>query len=286
MAEHFHYTKYSSVKPQKSSEFGPKWLEETHRGPLDPKIEAEIRKKDPSAIRDLDGDGYQEFEKSATKRIIKNKKDAHIPLATFFGDTPSLLEKMKRVLGLPLELIVPTYYHDFGEARKYFTQLAVGEENPLAVVAEPLAKHLAASMMHSGIDLDDSVSIKDQQGLSVHGSGRLRGDCLAFAELAHSNLRNIPGLTFKYIKVGQGKVKSIIPSGHSRLSPSSVSGIKSLEYDIPKGLKDDSASAHVVLLVSDKEGRSLLVDNNKVDYLRTQDSHAFIRSRYSQHVGP
>ncbi|MDP2599380.1 MAG: hypothetical protein Q8P84_01415, partial [Deltaproteobacteria bacterium] len=150
-------------------------------------------------------------------------------------------------------------------------------DNPLNVAALSLAQYLAAQLMHSGLNLDDSIRLHTPSGFSVHGSGRLRVDCVLFSELGHEVLKDIPGLTFQYISL------------RSRENPVSISVSKPAaketqyyKFDTPESFDDPSGSKglHLILMVVDENNHHLIIDNESVRYFDAEDPMAFFKGIY------
>ncbi|MBI2981938.1 MAG: hypothetical protein HYY44_06575 [Deltaproteobacteria bacterium] len=229
------------------------WLEETHLR-LDKATLRQIRDADPDALRDSDGDGYWEVPENLLDQITGNPARP-LPLATYFEERGECSSGAKRLEGLSAKLWVATKRHDFAAARDYFTGKAKGAESPLKRVKKRLSRHLGATASHMRGNVAESATLDGPSGFSVRYDGRLRFDCVLFAQLAHSDLQGIPGLKFHYLIL----ISATPP-------PNRIN--------------------HVLLLVSDLKhpGKHLLVDSGAVTYLESGDIWAEIRSLYSGYV--
>lgn len=283
MADNIIYTQY--VAQNKHEDFDDTvWLEETNTGPLSSPFVKILSQKDPNGIRDLDRDGYREFR---VDFLLKEMPfffsvRAPFPLASYFADkkpeSPST-----RFEGLPRALKETAQNNDFDAARKFFTNYAEGADNSLKTVAFLLARHLNTQAMHSGLNLSDAIHLTSRSGFSVFGDGRLRFDCVLFAELARSDLQDIPGLTFQYVSLISRKKALTAAKKESKLD------IKAEEeyynFKSPEGLEDASGrrTNHSILLVSDGKGHHLIVDNDTVDYFKMPNPMVMIKRDYKRH---
>lgn len=183
------FTSYDTRNPENHREFNSDFLEETRKGSLDKKA----LQKAKVTLVDQDKDGYFEIKKSDLPKVLQTQAAKPPRLASYFSDSKQTSSE-NRLHGLKGSLREATHHHNFVKARDYFTRLAKNSDNPLLTVAETLARHLSASAKHAGVNVEDQVALENQNGFSVARDGRLRFDCGVFAQLAHSDLRNIPGL--------------------------------------------------------------------------------------------
>ncbi len=194
-------TPYVTHQPFIHTEYNDLKLEETHLGPLDPEIVSLARTIEPGSITDHDNDGYLEVDKETLTYIefLYDRCVSH-PLAPFFHDGIIDNSVADNRFDHLLEIFVgPVVNNDFLGARELFASWVDSYGLNLFDLAIPLAQHLAATAMHVGMNVEDWVTLDSSSGFSVHKSGRLRFDCGLFAQLAHSNLVGISGLTFNYI---------------------------------------------------------------------------------------
>src|SRR3989338_6488777 len=153
------YTRYEASNPH--TDFSDDWLEETNKGSLKKETIDVARKIDPRSVRDRDGDGYREIKKSVLQNIVEatNVEKVFFPLASYFADKKSPPLAAKRLEGLSEILKQVIQKNDFAGAREHFFLITQNVDNPLKIAAPPLAHYIAAQLMHSGLNLDDSVRL-------------------------------------------------------------------------------------------------------------------------------
>lgn len=273
------YSKYQAEETHPN--FDPTWLEETSQGALNPDLVERIEALDPTAVRDQDGDQYHEFKKSILDQIIGDytSQTLNLPLAPYFADKPFPAGNRWRVKYLPPALRESVQKNNLKMARDYFASLACATDNPLKKIAKKLARHLSAVGLHSG--LNAKFLLDNPNGFSVHGSGRFRFDCVNFAELAASDLKDIGEITIRYMKMDSRMEAD--PSDVSVKAKITDQGLYS--FYVPGGLTDAAGSgpvSHTTLLVSDTHNHYLIVSNETVRYLETPDIMQAVRKIYGE----
>ncbi|MBI2082609.1 MAG: hypothetical protein HYT76_03475 [Deltaproteobacteria bacterium] len=231
------------------------WLEETHRR-LNPETRRAILAENPFAFLDQDGDGYAEVSKVFWEKFSAKFPGQPFPLATYFTE-PQECSKEKRdqknrLARLPTPLRRATRNHNFLRARSFFTKEAKKSDNPLQALQPLLSKHLKATAFHMGGNVDESVHLRDQSGFSVRYDGRLRFDCVLFAELARSDFRDILGIKATYV------------------------------------LLDSSQPLdHVIVILSDElhKGRFILVSDDKATYIESSNIWEEVKKRFPGYSG-
>ena len=279
----FVYTHYEASG--RHADYDTAWLEETNQRPLNASTIDAIRKKDFKAVRDSDKDGYLEVEESVLKGVLEANKMGSwsLPLAPYFADHKNKWADRWRLDVLPKTLAEATAAYDFEGARRFFGGATVFSEDPLQDIAKVLALHLASQAMHSGVNVPENIHLNTSTGFSVHGSGRLRFDCGLFAELGHSDLMDIAGVSSWYIQLNSRDK----PAEKER---SISTNEKELFYDFytPKGLDDPSASSdnpfvnHLILYANDGNGHNIIVDNTSVRYFKSMGSTATLHRLYKK----
>lgn len=291
---HIKFTEYYSEVPWNHPEIDPNWLEASSAGQLSQEAVDCVLAIDSAGIADLDGDGYMDVQRAALEKSVEVGciQSQSFPLATYFDDSLTEAFGSDRLAILPLGLLKATRGHDFKAARDYFSKVAQGADNPLKAVADPLARHLAATALHAGVYIaSDGI----EGGFSVAGDGRLRFNCKSYAQLAHSDLQGIDGLSFEFITISEPPpdtdpsaligyyIDNDILTKIEYLSPlmgpvgdalnryvfrrKVLEKLNRYSYPAPEMPNSDDAGSHMLLLVSDKGNNHLLIDNHTVIYL-------------------
>lgn len=286
----YNYTKYTPSKSNPHDKMDSQWLEETHLGQLsDPFIGEVIQEFGEKSIQDRDEDGYLEIKKTVLEQKLAKAKgeggQSTLKLATFFDDSG---KKQKTSIRQGFNQEIQEKPFDFEIASSLFKNSYKGLKN----LKDPLARHLSVTFVHSGASIE--TDLNNGSGFSVTSDGRLRGDCTHFAQLAYSDLKDIPGLTFQFIVMDpKEKTTSPISTGFNSnqpLSSSSIpgdpsekeretSGLQFSDYD-SENVRPSEPTTHVVLLISDQSGNHLLVDNQKVAFFKSDNPEQIIKDHY------
>ncbi|MBI4374293.1 MAG: hypothetical protein HY542_05390 [Deltaproteobacteria bacterium] len=256
------YTRYEPVPTEKvptgdAAWIKEDWLEETHRR-FDPETRREILAGNPFAFLDQDGDGYVEVSQVFWEKFSAKFPDRQFPLATYFAEPQECnkekAEQEKRIRRLPQLLRRATRNHNFRRVRSFFTKEASQLDNPLKALQPLLSKHLEATALHMGGNVDESVQLRDRSGFSVRHDGRLRFDCVLFAELARSDFRDIFGIKATYVLLDASPPNSI---------------------------------DHVIVILNDElhKGRFILVSNDSATYIESDNIWAEVKKRFPDYSG-
>lgn len=311
------FTKYYTANIYKHPDLNPDLLELSSQSPADLEkanqaIDA-FAKTHPQEVTDRDQDGSREIPLQRLPEFLKENPTygKSSPFATYFAD-PQRAKKLDRLEGLPRELKQATKTHDFKAARDYFRKIAQeASKNPLMALAKPLAQHLHATAIHAGVPIEyNSTDLESSSGFSKTREERLRFNCTTFTLLAHSDLKGIAGLDFQFITLTESTgdpsnpvmtatAASPVVDFHRSFSGSDIfnpfqhsssahriqlPSVKPKQFDFGKERTKnaDRTGAHQVLLISDNQGRHLLVDNTRVVILpKNQDPYKAIREMYS-----
>lgn len=257
-------------------------LEETNVGALAPDLVDFLSIFAPQAIDDVDGDGFIDVDPSGVPDALEqwSVESGRMPLATYFADAPSEPNSPHRFISHETTPV------DFATI---FTQ----SHASLPSLAAPLARYLASVAVHSGHNVDDRVPLTTSSGFSVTRDGRLRLDCVLFAQLAYATLQDFPGLQFAYIRLRRSETSApdhlvSLPLIH-RMSPQAssplLSGLATFAYGTTSEQVTIPAAndGHLLLLISHGQDEHLVVSNHEVTVLHHDDPSTIIHRLYPEY---
>jgi hypothetical protein len=282
--------KVTEYTPIAANHCDPTQLEETR--PLDAALLETIEyTHGPDAIRDKDGDGFREVDRAAFEATVKAMgRDTEIfPLACYFHERhqPSTITGGTQRSFSNIELpklvhdAITTRDHDY--MRRFFSELAKQPGTTIEDIGQYLEARLTATGRHPQMNVPDNITPWSKNGFSQTPGGQDRIDCWIFAQLAFSDLSGVaPQLDLQYYRISDGRVTAQGFQGFEQ-QPLGVTIYKKtpIPLSIPTAPLLGHQIDHVVLVATDADGHSIIVDNNTVTSIGNEDPSSHLRKKNS-----